>query len=159
MLPYKVKPLELMHFIVKKVSATLLSFMLTICQQAILPQQFGYFTGSSTASIWLYVVLSRSEHSRLAVSRVDSHWKATTEGASQTVSCLQVHKRVQLVGLQHQHQPLLCNVSRCLINQIYYSIRRQRPCCYSLVHPVSSWSLSPWSLGSVCRLHTPANPA
>ena len=37
--------------------------------------------------VHVYVVQSRSERSRLAVSRVDSHLKAITEDVSQIVSC------------------------------------------------------------------------
>ena len=50
-------------------------YKLIICQQCkpSCHSSLATSTGSSTASIWLYVVLSRSEHSRLAVSRVDSH--------------------------------------------------------------------------------------
>ena len=81
-----------------------------ICQRAILPQQSGYFHRIQycfNLTVCIVLVLSRSEYSRLAVSRVDSHWKATTEGASQKSFLVCKFKRVQLVGLQHQHEPRL----------------------------------------------------
>ena len=136
---------------------------LIICHQAILPQQFGPATSTvySTASIWLYVVLSRSdEHSRLAVSRVDSHWKAITEGASQKSFLVCKFKRVQLVGLQHQHEPRLWKCKLISVSDksditVYGPAPLLSQSC-----PVSSWSvILSLRLGSVCRLHTPANPA
>ena len=110
---------------------------------------------------WLYVVLSRSEHFKLAVSRVDSHWKAITERRfSKIVSCLEVQKSAVSRSAHHQHEPRLWKgKSLFLINQIitvYRPSSAERTCCQSC--SVSSWSVT-LSVGSVGRLHTPDNPA
>ena len=73
-------------------------------------------------SAWLYVVLSRSEHSRLAVSLVDSHWKATTEGASQKqfLVCKLVQKRAAgRSAAPTRATPVKYILSRFLINQVH----------------------------------------
>ena len=83
-----------------------------------------------------------------SVELIDSHWKATTEGASQTVSCncLQVQKAAgELCSTNTSHA---CEIYLGSDKSDYYGIAGN-----ALVVAVSVTL----SVGSVCRLQTPPN--